>query len=157
MVCEPEHNVHPISGYSTCLIDENLTFVCDHPAQTEYHVTAVVQSTRESVLRANCNAVLQFTIQRCFSRDVAQSLSYRAELDERFWKLLSQESGELDFPPLISEASITFEISPLRFGELPMPCLDLKKIEKSNYSQDSKMLKPVLAYSATKAEFVHVS
>lgn len=116
-----------------------------------------MQSTREKALRANCNAVLQFTVLRCFGRDVAQSLSYRAKLDERFWKLLSQESGELYFPPHISEANIAFEISPLQFGELPMPHLDLKKIEKSNYSQDSKTLKPVIAYSAAKAEFVHVS
>lgn len=118
-----------------------------------------VRTNRESKLRVNCNAQLQFVVQRCFSSDVTQSLSYRVELDERFWKLLGHESRShhLDFPAHISKAYITFDICPLQYGELPMPCLVLKKIEKSIHSQDSKMYKPVIVYSVSKAEFVHVS
>lgn len=124
--------------------------------QTEFRVVSTVQTNRESELRPNSKALLQFVVQRCFSSDVPQSLSYKVELDERFWRLVSQESGELYFPALISEANITFEICPLQNGELPMPCLALKKIEKSNHSPESKLFKPVIAYSASKAEFVHV-
>lgn len=130
--------------------------LCDHHVQTEFRVISTVQTNRESELRTNCNAMLQFVVQRCFSRDAAQSLSYKVELDERFWRLVSQESGELFFPALISEANITFEICPLQYGELPMPCLALRKIEKSSHSPHSKLFKPVIAYSASKAEFVHV-
>ena len=124
--------------------------------QTEFRVMSTVQSNRERGVMVNCNALLQFVVQRCFNRDAGQSLSYKVELDERFWRLVSQESGELYFPALISEANITFEICPLQYGELPMPCLALRKIEKSNHSPDSKLFKPVIAYSASKAEFVRV-
>lgn len=134
-------------------MDEHLF---DHPAQTEYRVMTAVRTNREGELRVNCSAQLQFVVQRCFGSDVAQSLSYRVELDGQFWNLLSHESGELYFPPHITEANITFQISPLQYGELPMPCLVFKKIEKSKDSQDSKMYKPVIVYNVSKAEFVHV-
>lgn len=125
--------------------------------QTEYHVLTEVRTNRGLELRANCNALLQFVVKRYFNRDVAQSLSYRVELDERFWRLLNQESGELYFPKLISEANMAFEICPTQSGELPMPCLVLSKIKKSDHSQDAKMYIPIMVYSTNKAEFVHVS
>ena len=130
-----------------------LTTLC----QTEYRVRTEVRTNRGLELKANCNALLHFVVRRCFNSDVAQSLSYKVELDKRFWELLNQENGELYFPKLISEANMTFEVCPTQSGELPLPYLSLSKIKKSDHGQDAKVHTPIMVYSANKAEFVHVS